>query len=96
MLFGCLMKRDRLPRISLVNPNGITLPVEILPGYPVLLIIVGQGPTALVVGAGGVCLDIFSLIYHFSLLSLSFWEMVRYKRQYCLKGMLNLKQPTNL
>ena len=26
---------------------------------------VGQGPTALVVGAGGGCLDIFTLIYPF-------------------------------
>ena len=32
-------------------------------------IIVGQGPTVLAVGAGGVCLDIFSLIYHLSFLS---------------------------
>ena len=30
---------------------------------------VGQGPIALAVGAGGGCLDIFSLIYHFSFLS---------------------------
>ena len=29
----------------------------------------GQGSTTLVVGAGGGCLDIFSLIYHFSFLS---------------------------
>ena len=29
-------------------------------------IIVGQGPSALAEGAGGGCLDIFSLIYHFS------------------------------
>ena len=27
---------------------------------------VGQGPTALAVGAGGGCLDIFTLVYHFS------------------------------
>ena len=33
--------------------------------------IVGQGPTELVVGAGGDCLDIFNLVYHFSFLSLS-------------------------
>ena len=32
-------------------------------------IIVGQGPIALAVGAGGGCLDIFSLIYLFSFLS---------------------------
>ena len=38
------------------------------------LIIVGQGPIALAVGAGGGCLDIFSLIYHFSFLSPSLWE----------------------
>ena len=37
----------------------------------VLLIwsIVGQGPVALAVGAGGGCLDIFSLVYLFSFLS---------------------------
>ena len=32
---------------------------------------VGQGPTALVVGGGGGCLDIFTLIYPFSSFSLS-------------------------
>ena len=63
----------------------------------VLLIwcIVGQGPTALTVGAGGGCLDIFSLICHFSLLSPSLWETARYGLKYCLKGPLNPKQPTN-
>ena len=34
-----------------------------VPGRP--MIIVGQGPTALVVGAGGGCLDVFTLIYPF-------------------------------
>ena len=34
---------------------------------------VGQGPTALAVGTGGGCLDIFPLIYHFSFLSPSLW-----------------------
>ena len=29
-----------------------------VPGRPTILIIVGQRPTALAVGAGGVCLDI--------------------------------------
>ena len=33
-----------------------------------------QGPTALAVGAGGGCLDIFSLFYYFSFLSPSLWE----------------------
>ena len=31
--------------------------------------VVGQGPIALAVGAGGGCLDIFSLVYLFSFLS---------------------------
>ena len=42
-----------------------------VPGHPTNLIRVGQGPTALAVGAGGGCLDIFSLSYHFSFLSVS-------------------------
>ena len=40
-----------------------------MPGRPTVLITVRQGPTALAVGAGGVCLDIFTLIYPFSPLS---------------------------
>ena len=35
-------------------------------GVLLIWIKVGQEPTALAVGAGGGCLDIFSLIYHFS------------------------------
>ena len=58
-------------------------------------IIVGQGPVALAVGAGGGCLDIFSLICPFSPLSPSLWETARYRLKYCLKGPLNPKQPTN-
>ena len=56
---------------------------------------VGQGLTALAVGAGGGCLDVFSLVYHFSFLSPSLWETARYRLKYCLKGPLNPKQPTN-
>ena len=56
---------------------------------------VEQGPTALAVGAGGGCLDIFSLVYHFSFLSPSLWETARYRLKYCLKGPLSPKQPTN-
>ena len=56
---------------------------------------VGQGHTVLAVGAGGGCLDIFSVVYHFSLLSPPLWETVLYRLKYCLKGPLNLKQPTN-
>ena len=64
-------------------------------GRPTILLIVGQGPIALAVGAGGDCLDIFTLIYPFSTLSPSLWEMARYRLKYCLKGPLNPKQPTN-
>ena len=42
-----------------------------VPGRPTIWIIVGQGPSALAVGAGGGCLDIFTLIYPFSNFSLS-------------------------
>ena len=38
-----------------------------VPGCPTIWITVGQGPTELAVGAGGGCLDIFALIYPFSL-----------------------------
>ena len=65
-----------------------------VPGRPTIWITVGQGPTALAVGAGGGCLDIFTLIYPFSPLSPSLWETARYRLKYCLKGSLNPK-PTN-
>ena len=39
-----------------------------VPGRPTIWMIVGQGPIALAIGAGGGCLDIFSL----SILSLLF------------------------
>ena len=63
-------------------------------GVLLIWIIVGQGPVALAVGAGGGCLDIFSLICPFSPLSPSLWETARYRLKYCLKGPLNPKQPT--
>ena len=63
-------------------------------GRPAILNTVGQGPTALAVGAGGGCLDIFTLIYPFSSLSPSLWETARYRLKYCLKGPFNPK-PTN-
>ena len=63
-----------------------------VPGRPTILMIVGQGPIALAVGAGGSCLDIFTLFYPFSPLSPSLWETVRYRLKYCLKGPLNPKQ----
>ena len=64
-------------------------------GVLLIWIRVGQGPAALAVGAGGRCLDIFSLVYHFSFLSPSLWETARYRLKYCLKGPLSPKQQTN-
>ena len=66
-----------------------------VPGRPTIWITVGQGPTALAVGAGGVCLDIFTLIYPFSSFSPFLWEEAQYRLKYCLKGPLSPKQPTN-
>ena len=63
-------------------------------GRPTIWITVGQGSTTLAVGAGGGCLDIFTLIYPFFPLSPSLWETARYRLKYCLKGPLNPK-PTN-
>ena len=40
----------------------------LVPGRPTR-IRAGQGPTALAVDARGDCLDIFTLVYHFSMLS---------------------------
>ena len=64
-------------------------------GVLLVWMIVGQGSIALAIGAGGGCLDIFSLIYLFSFLSPSLWETARYRLKYCLKGSLSPKQPTN-
>ena len=57
-------------------------------------IIVGQGPIALAVGAGGDYLDIFSLVYLFSFLAPSLGT-AQYRLKYCLKGPLNPKQQIN-
>ena len=65
-----------------------------VPGRPTIWILAGQGPIALAVGAGGGCLDIFTLLY-LSLLFLLHWETARYRLKYCLNGPLNPKQPTN-
>ena len=62
-----------------------------VPGHPLIRITVEQGPTTLAVGAGGGCLNIFTLIYPFSPLSPSLWETAQYRLKYCLKGPLNPK-----
>ena len=63
-------------------------------GVLLIWIIVGQGPTAHAVGAGG---DVWT-IFLSSILSLFFlplWEAARYRLKYCLKGPVNPKQPNN-
>ena len=49
-----------------------------VPGSPTIWITVVQGPTALVVGAGGGCLDIFTSSFLVSL-SPSLWETAQYR-----------------
>ena len=65
-----------------------------VPGRPTNLVRVGQGPTALAVGAGRGCLDIL-LSSIISIFFLPLWETARYRLKYCLKGPLSPKQPTN-
>ena len=52
-------------------------------GVLLIWIIVGYGPTALAVGAGGGCLNMFSLVYHFSFLSPHLWGTARYSLFVC-------------
>ena len=64
-----------------------------VPGRPTIWMIVGQGPIALAVGAGGWGMfGHFSLLYLFSPLSPHISETARYRLKYCLKALLNQKQ----
>ena len=61
----------RLPRLFRTRSWGWSGGAKVLgklpvPGRPTIWISVGQGPIVLAVGAGGGCLDIFTLIYPFS------------------------------
>ena len=66
-----------------------------MPGHPTIWMTVGPGPIALTVGAGGGCLDIFTLVYPFFSLSPALWETARYRLKYCVKVPLNPNQPAN-
>ena len=59
-----------------------------VPGRPTDL----DNSRAMAIRAGGGCLDIFFSRLPF--LSPSLWETARYRLKYCLKGLLNPKQPT--
>ena len=65
------------------------------PGRPTIWMIGEQGPIAIAVGAGGSCLDIFTLLCLFSPLSPALWDTARYRLKYCLKETINPRQPTN-
>ena len=66
-----------------------------VPGRPTIWITVGQGPTALAVGAGGVVWTFFlSSVLYFPL-SPSLWETARYRLKYCINGPLKPNQLTN-
>ena len=67
--------------LALLQPKGWSGGAMVLgklpvPGRPTIWITVGQGPTALAVGAGWGCLDIFFSHYRFFPLSPSLWETV--------------------
>ena len=51
----------------------------LVPGRPTIWMIVGQGPIALAVGAGGGCLGVFTLFFPFSPPSPFLWETARYR-----------------
>ena len=63
-------------------------------GRPTIWIRVGQGPSALAVGAGGHVWTFF-LSSIISFLSPFLWETARYRLKYCLQGPLSPNQPTN-
>ena len=64
-----------------------------LPGRPTIWITVGQGPTALAIGAGwGLFGHFYSHLSFLSPFSLSLGD-APYRLKHCLKGPLNPKQP---
>ena len=54
-----------------------------------------EGPFALAVDAGGGVWAFFLLSVIFLFFSVSLWETARYRLNYCPKGPLSPKQPTN-
>ena len=74
----------------------MVLSILLVPGHPTNLDLSrAKAYTALAVGVGGGCLDIFFFLCHLFFLSPSLWEMARYRLKYCLKWLLSPKQPTN-
>ena len=77
---GCAMVLGKLP----------------VPGRPTIWMIVGQGPIVLAVGAGGSCLDIFTLLSLFSPLYPSLWETTRCSVNNILFNILNKYKQYNI
>ena len=67
-----------------------------VPERPTIWMIVGQGPIALAVGAGGGCLDVFTLFYPLSPPSPSLWETARYRLENSQSCYTQNNQPTNV
>ena len=65
-----------------------------VPGRPIILISIGQGPTALAAGAGGLFRHFYLHLSILSSFSLSFGDGP-IKTEILFKGPLPLKQPTN-
>ena len=66
-----IVVRNALPKTKGWSGGAMVLGKLPVPGRPTIWMTVGQGPTALAGGAGGGCLDIFTLICPFSSFSLS-------------------------
>ena len=68
-----------------------------VPGRPTVWLVVGQRHTALAVGVGRGCLDIFTLLCLLSPLSPCLWETARYmfRLEYCLKEPLTQNNQLN-
>ena len=61
------MNKIEVPQETGWSGGAMVLGKLPVPGRPTIWMIVEQGPPALAVGAGGGSLDIFTLIYPFSL-----------------------------
>ena len=65
--------------MALVNVQKMYFTSSSFTIRPTVWTIVGQGPIALAICAGGGCLDIFTLLYRFSPLSPSPWYFSLYR-----------------
>ena len=78
--FGAVGVQRTFPVQCKIGRSGGAMVLGKLPvlGRPTIWIIVGQGPIALAIGAGGGCLDNSPL----SFLKICLWETARYRLKY--------------